>query len=75
MPSTNGNPHASYPLINATDGDVNTTAINGYSASVGASHDYIQIDLGQVYYDIDFIKVIHSLLVDAYIQVQKPLRM
>jgi len=57
-PSSNGTFNASYPAANATDNNINTYAqING---TTPATSNYIRIDLGQVYNDIDYIQIWHD---------------
>ena len=57
-PSSNGTFNASYPAANATDNNINTYAqING---TTPATSNYVRIDLGQVYNDIDYIQIWHD---------------
>ena len=42
---------------NAVDGNTETWA--AISGTTPATHNYIVIDLGSIYYDIDYVKVIH----------------
>jgi len=57
-PSSNGTFNASYPAAKATDNNINTYAqING---TTPATSNYIRIDLGQVYNDIDYIQIWHD---------------
>ena len=48
---------AGYPASNMTDGNLGTWSY--IMSTTPATHDYAQIDLGQIYYDIEYINVWH----------------
>jgi hypothetical protein len=57
-PSSNGSFNAGYPAANATDNNINTYAqIDG---TTPATSNYVEIDLGQIYNDIDYIQIWHD---------------
>ncbi|BBD46672.1 Hypothetical protein PEIBARAKI_6665 [Petrimonas sp. IBARAKI] len=55
--SSNGTWHASYPKTNVIDGNTST---QGYIQQTTQTENYVQIDLGQIYYDIDYVGVWHA---------------
>jgi hypothetical protein len=55
--SSNGTWHASYPKTNVIDGNTST---QGYISQSTPTLNYVQIDLGQIHYDIDYIQVWHA---------------
>lgn len=57
IPTANGTFHANYPAVNITDGN---TATQGYISQTSPTENYVQIDLGQIHYDIDYIQVWHA---------------
>lgn len=55
--SSNGTWHASYPKTSVIDGNTST---QGYIPQTTPTENYVQIDLGQIYHDIDYIGVWHA---------------
>lgn len=62
VPSHNGTVanSSSYPLTKVTDNDTATTNYTYLTATTPASLNYMEIDLGQVYYDIDYLHIWHG---------------